>query len=210
MSIRAVEHLTSRRGLGLSALTVVLDRATSGQARAASAVVGSVEAVKGRAFAELSGTRALQPSGAIFMGDLVWTEPASAANLLLARTTTVDLGANAKLTIDRFVANAGGRLTLGNGAMLFDRPEDLPKVDLEVRTNYGLIAVRGTMFFAGPSRGTFGVFVERGQVVVNAAGQTRTLNPGDGIDIAQPGATPSAVRRWPPARVVEALASVRG
>ncbi len=175
----------------------------------AGSVVGTVGGVRGRAFAELAGTRALRPPGSIFLGDQVWTEAASAANLQLGRATTVDLGANARLTIDRYVADAGGRLTLGDGAMLFDRPEELPKIDLEVRTGYAMIGVRGTMFFAGPSRGVFGVYVERGSVVVSAAGQSRVVGAGEGTNIARPGDAPSPVTKWATARVVEAMASVR-
>jgi hypothetical protein len=200
-----MQSATSRRVVLAAALSgLIAERAQ------AAAAIGVVGAVKGQAFAKLEGTRALRPPGDVFLGDEVWTEAASAANLQLGRVTTVDLGANARLVIDRFVANAGGRLTLGEGAMLFDRPEELPKIELEVRTNYAMIGVRGTMFFAGPSRGVFGVYVERGQVVVSAAGQSRTVGAGEGTNIAHPGDPPSAVTKWATARVVEAMASVRG
>ena len=99
---------------------------------------------------------------------------------------------------------------LGDGAMVFDRDDTLPKTAIEVRSVFGLIGVRGTRFFAGPSRGAFGIFCERGEVKVEAGGETRVLAPGDGVDITAAGAAPSALKRWNPARIDEAFRSVLG
>ena len=99
-------------------------------------------------------------------------------------------------------------LELGEGAMLFDRADDLAKIKLEVRSRFGLIAVRGTKFFAGPSKGVFGVFVERGSVRVEAAGVRRRLSAGDGVEIPAEGKPPSRVKKWGKTRIDEAYASV--
>ena len=138
----------------------------------------------------------------------VETEAESFARLDLAGRTIVHLGSRARLLIDRFVAETGGVLELGEGAMLLDRAEELPKIDLTIRSGFGVIAVRGTRFFAGPSRGAFGVFVDRGAVDVEAAGVTRRLVAGDGVDIKAPGEPPSEVRKWGKPRIDEAMASV--
>ena len=172
--------------------------------------VGRVESAAGAAFARLTRTRPLKPEAEILLGDLVWTDARSRTSLVLDGGTGIHLGEKARLTIDRFVAAEGGTLVLGEGALVFDRAEDLPKIDVTVRTAFGLIGVRGTRFFCGPSRGVFGVFCERGAVVVEAAGIQRRLGPGDGVDIPAAGAPPSAVARWRAPRIAEAFASVLG
>jgi hypothetical protein len=54
---------------------------------------------------------------------------------------------------------------------------------LRVRSPYGLMAVRGTTFFAGPSNDVFGVFVARGVVAVTGGGRTVVLRLGLGTNI---------------------------
>ena len=93
--------------------------------------------------------------------------------------------------------------------MLFDRPEGSPPVPLRIRSTFGLIAVRGTRFFAGPSNDVFGVFVERGVVTVSAANKTVTVRTGQGTNIAYPGAAPTAPAAWGAPRIQAALASVQ-
>ncbi|ODN69042.1 FecR domain-containing protein [Methylobrevis pamukkalensis] len=172
--------------------------------------IGEVADAAGRAFAHLNATRRLAPRSEILLGDLVWTASASRASLGLDGGTTVHLGAKARLKIDRYVAESGGTLLLGDGALVFDRPEDLPKTRIDIRTTFGLIGIRGTRLFAGPSRGVFGVFVERGVARVLAGGVERRLEAGEGVDIAERFAPPSPVRNWGKARIDEAFASVLG
>lgn len=149
----------------------------------------------------------LRAGAALMEGDEVATMAASSAGLELFRATQVILGAEARLTIDRFTADLGGVITIG-GAMVFDRPDDLPKIDLTVQSAFAQIGVRGTRFFAGPSKGVHGIFVARGAVEVRAGGETRRLGPGEGVDITSPGAAPSAVAQWKAPRIVAAFASV--
>jgi len=172
--------------------------------------VGAVESVRGNAFARLDRVRSLRNNTNILLGDLVWTERLSRMTLLLDLGARLHLGPRARLVVDRYVAQASGDLTLGEGALVFDRDDDMPKIDMEVRTRYGLIAVRGTRFFAGPDNGVFGVFCARGRVRVVAAGVAATLDPGEGVDIPRRGAPPSPVRRWGQARIDRAFASVLG
>ena len=95
--------------------------------------------------------------------------------------------------------------------MVFDRPENLRPLDLTVRSTFARIGVRGTRFFAGPSKGVFAVFVERGSVEVSGsargAGSTRILGPGEGVDITRAGRAGPVVR-WGQARIDAAFASV--
>lgn len=169
--------------------------------------VGSVEDVTGEAFAELQSVRHTLDRGVpVFLSEEVVTGVASRLAMRLGRDTTVRLGEQARLTIDRFLVNAGGVMTLRSGPLLFDgHPRH---AGVQIRSPFALIAVRGTRFFVGPSNDRFGVYVARGSVVVTAAGQRVILQQGDGTDIASPGAPPTPAKRWAPERIRAALASV--
>jgi ferric-dicitrate binding protein FerR (iron transport regulator) len=200
------DHSCSRRRLlsrGILALPFIF------ALRPASAVerVGSVEDVAGEAFAELEQVRrTLDRAAPVFLSEEVMTGAASRLGMRLGRNTTVRLGEQARLKIDRFLVDAGGEMTLRSGPLLFDgQPR---RARLQIRSPFALIAVRGTRFFAGPSNDRFGVFVARGSVTVTSAGQQVRLREGEGTDIASPGTPPTPVKRWAPERIRAALASV--
>jgi ferric-dicitrate binding protein FerR (iron transport regulator) len=169
--------------------------------------VGSVEEVTGQAFAELDSVRRpLDRAAPVFLSEEVATGVASRLGMRLGRDTTVRLGEQARLKIDRFLVDAGGEMTLRSGPLLFDgQPR---RAGVQVRSPFALIAVRGTRFFAGPSNDRFGVFVVRGSVAVTSAGKQVILRQGEGTDIASPGMPPTPVKRWADERIRAALASV--
>ncbi len=72
------------------------------------------------------------------------------------------------------------------------------------------VGIRGTDFFAGPiDNQALGVLLLEGSVSVsNAAGQRLLSRPGQGTNIAAPGAAPGPVTIWPQAKVDRALAAV--
>ena len=195
-----------RRTLLASALPICL---FAPSLAAAAVPIGEAQDVRGEVTSTQAGKlRELASGSPLMLQDAVETKDNSFARLELAGHTTVHLGSRTRLVLDRYIAEAGGVLELGSGAMLLDRNEDLPKIDLTIRSNFGLIGVRGTKVFAGPSRGVFGVFVVRGAVEVQAAGVTRILSAGDGVNIAAEGQPPSEVAKWKKPRIDEALASV--
>jgi hypothetical protein len=170
---------------------------------------GSVEEASGEAFAETrEKRRLLERAAPIFVSDQVGTGPESRLELRLGENTVVRLGERARLTINRFLLNAGGEMTLDAGAMLFEKQAGQP-MPVEIRGSFGVIAVRGTRFFAGLSNKVFGVFVEEGAVTVSAGGRQVILRAGEGTDIGRPGARPTAPKRWSRARIDAAYASVR-
>jgi hypothetical protein len=172
--------------------------------------VGSVEDVRGEAFAEARAQRrSLERAAPLFIQELVGTGPASRLTLQLGKDTTLRVGSEARLTLDRLLVNAGGEITLQSGPILFDRPATSTPARVQLRSSFGLIAVRGTRFFAGPSAGVFGVFVERGRVSVSAAGTRVVVRANQGTSIARPGARPTPPAPWKPERVRAALESVR-
>src|SRR5262249_7773399 len=128
--------------------------------------------------------------------------------LRLGRRTTLRLGERTQIKIDRYLVDAGGNIDLLEGAILFERAGKPAATELKFKSPYGLIAVRGTRFFAGPSRGVFGVFVEAGKVEVMSAGSRVILGPRQGTDIRQMGAPPTNPAFWKRPRIREALASV--
>ena len=183
--------------------------AIASPAAAVSQDAGTVDSVEGEAFARSNRVRRdLAPAAPVFIGDLVATGTAARVAMRLGRDTLLRLGAEAQVTIDRFLTARGGEISLGAGAILFDRPDGSRPAPFRVRSPFGLIAVRGTRFFAGPSNNVFGVFVAHGRVAVSAGGQRVELGPGEGTNIATPGAPPSPPARWQPQRVQAALASV--
>ncbi len=170
---------------------------------------GDVEAARGECYAQSAATRrALAPASAIYIGDAVGTGAQSALSMHLGTATQVNLGAETRLRIDRFLVNAGGVLTLERGGMLFDHDTRSGPDNVAVRGPFGLIAVRGTRFFAGPSNGVFGVFVEHGEVTVVGVYTAVVVNSGFGTDIARPGAEPTPPHPWGAARIASAIASV--
>ena len=170
---------------------------------------GEVETSRGECYAQTAvERRPLAPSAPVFIGDAVGTGVQSALGMHLGAATEVRLGAEARLRIDRFVMNAGGVLVLERGGMLYDHKVDGGPSDVTVRGPFGLVAVRGTRFFAGPSNGVFGVFVERGAVTVIGVRTAVLVTSGQGTNIARPGAEPTPPAAWGKARIDSAMASV--
>jgi hypothetical protein len=168
-----------------------------------------VASSRGECYAQMAATRrALAPAAEVFIGDAVGTGPQSALSLHLGSATEVKLGAEARLRIDRFVVNAGGVLVLEGGGMLYDHDPNGGSSDMAVRVPFGLVAVRGTRFFAGPSNGVFGIFVARGEVMVVGVNTAVIVTAGLGTDIAHAGAEPTAPHGWGAPRVTAAMASV--
>jgi ferric-dicitrate binding protein FerR (iron transport regulator) len=199
-------HRRSLLGATLAGLGLFIARDAQAQSPQRA---GAVEFVRGEAFAEASAARrALERNGPVFLGDQCGTGPESRLSMQLGGGTRLRLGEKARLTIDRYLINAGGELTLQSGAMLFDRAEGAAPTAIQIRAPFGLIAVRGTRFYAGPSGAVFGVFVARGAVTVASGFGAVTLRAGEGTDIRYPGDAPSPPARWGAPRIREALASV--
>jgi ferric-dicitrate binding protein FerR (iron transport regulator) len=171
---------------------------------------GNVEELKGNAFAETGQQhRVLDKASPIYVGDHVSTAAASRLTMHLGADTTIKLGENTQLVIDKFLEQTGGEISLESGSMLFDRPSGARRIPMQIRSAYALIAVRGTQFFAGPSNNVFGIFVQSGTVEVSAAGTTVTLNPGQGTNLEKPGAAPTQPVNWGQPRIDAAYNSIR-
>lgn len=176
----------------------------------ASEPAGSVAELVGSATAASDGkARALALKEPVLIGDLVKTEAEARLALLLGLRTTLRLGAQTELRIDGYVVDAGGEIEFRQGAIQFDRKGGASSGNLRFKSPYGLIAVRGTSFIAGPSRGGFGVFVTRGKVAVTGGERTVVLDPGLGTNIATPGASPTQPSTWSIGRISQLEAQLR-
>lgn len=175
----------------------------------AETVVGTVSEITGDVVAERNDQRRnLTRKSSIFLNDTIKTASRSRLRALLARKTSLRLGAKTSVRIDRFIVDSGGELVLDSGALLIDTRGKLLK-SLEVQSPFALIAVRGTRFFAGPIDGIFGIFVARGAVDVSGGGSTVRLNTGEGTDIARSGDPPGPVKMWGQPKIAKAMALVR-
>jgi ferric-dicitrate binding protein FerR (iron transport regulator) len=171
---------------------------------------GFVEEIKGEAFADASNQhRVLEKSSSVYVGDSVATGASSRLTMLLGEDTTIRLGESARLVIDQFLSTTGGEISLQSGPMLFERPTGSRPLPVKIKSSYGLIAVRGTTFFAGPSNNVFGVFVDHGSVLVSNGGSEVTLNAGEGTNLASPDSKPTAPVAWGQERVRKAFDSVK-
>ncbi|MBU1306068.1 MAG: FecR domain-containing protein [Alphaproteobacteria bacterium] len=171
--------------------------------------VGKVVSLDGTVALERErATLGISADDPLLIDDRVMTREDGFALLLLDDRTQIKLGASSDLTIDQFIVDQGGVISVG-GAMLFDRPSNLPPTNISILTAFGRIGVRGTRFFAGPSKGKFAVFVDHGSVSVTGAGVQRLLAAGEGVDFAAAGQPPGEVVKWGDARIAAAFASVQ-
>ncbi|HEX5442362.1 MAG TPA: FecR family protein [Pirellulales bacterium] len=211
--LRSPRSRRHHRFFGRQSLAILLIAACAWAAlteASASDPAGKVEDLKGIAAADTAQQhRALDRASPIYVGDRVSTGAASRLTMRLGADTTIRLGENTQLVIDKFLPETGGEISLEAGPMLFDRPPGARRMPMQIRSPYAVLAVRGTQFFAGPSNGVFGVFVKSGKLKVSAAGTTVTLSPGQGTNLQSPGAAPTRPVRWGQSRIDQAYASVR-
>ena len=195
-----VERRVALAGLGAA---LIATRAQSAER------AGEVQSARGDCYAlTAAARRSLAAAAAVFIGDSVGTGPQSALALHLGEATDVHLGSEARLRIDRFIVNAGGTLVLERGAMLYEHDSKAPGNETNILSPFGLIAVRGTRLWGGPSNGVFGVFVQQGAAAVTGRQKTVLVVSGFGTNIAYPGAEPTAPAPWGAARIKSALDSV--
>ena len=183
---------------------------STGAALAATSGIGTVVEINGPGQVGKPDRLAQMLAGmSLFDGDLAVTGAEGRAHLGLGRSTEIHLGPQSELRIDGFIAEIGGAIYL-NGAIVFDRDDTAPPIDLEFQTEFGRIAVRGTRFFAGPSENAFAVFVERGTVTVSGGGVIKSLKSGQGADLRGNALPPGPVGDWQKPRRDAAFSWVLG
>jgi hypothetical protein len=184
---------------------------------AAQAPVGIVSRMQGEASGMLGGaTLPLSPSASVFLNEIISTGEAARLEVTFTDSTRLTLGEKAKLTLGTYVYNpAAGRGTirfalLGAIRFVSGKLSKLATSRVSLTTPVAVVGIRGTEFFAGPiDDQALGVLLIEGAVSVsNTAGQRILNRPGQGTNIAAPGAAPGPVTIWPAAKVDRALAAV--
>jgi hypothetical protein len=216
INLSDLPHRSTMRGFSLNRRALLQGIVLAGAigslrpASAAEEAAGVVSELKGEAVAELNEQRRkLKLKSPLYLGETIDTSDRSRLRALLARKTSLRLGAKTRVRIDQFIVNMGGELVLDSGALLLDTSTGKFPEGLKVQSPFALIAVRGTRVFAGPIDGTFGVFVARGTVDVTAGNSTVRLRAGEGTDIAQAGGPPGPVKKWGKPKIDKAMALVR-
>ncbi len=184
---------------------------------AADTQIGSVTRIQGEAFWRAGSSLAMLSVGApIFSNQKVGTGANARLELTFDDGTELTLGEHADMTLDTFVydpAQGTGKMSLAvKGAFRFvsGQVSKQPNKEVAVTTPVATIGIRGTEFWGGPiDDQVLGVFLIDGAVTVtNTAGEQVLDAPGQGTNIATPGAAPGAVTLWPQAKVDRAIATV--
>lgn len=184
---------------------------------AAGAEIGSVSRQQASATAIRDGRPiSLSPNAMVHEDDELQTGPNARLELTLKDGTKLTMGENSTLVVDKFVYDMNSdmgtaivKALKGPFRFVTGRIGAMANKQVEVRTAFATIGIRGTDFWGGPSAGVFGVFLVEGEIAVtNAAGETILNEPGTGVDLTDPNIAPGAVGRWSQGRVDAALASV--
>jgi hypothetical protein len=146
----------------------------------------------------------------------VATGTAARLEVTFKDNTRLTLGENAKLTLDKYVFNPAARRgtirfrLVGAFRFVSGQVSKLARSDVSVTTPVATIGIRGTEFWGGPiDDQSLGVFLIEGAVRVSNAAGAQTLNrPGQGTNIARPGAAPGPITSWPQDKVNRAIAAV--
>lgn len=198
-------------------VAVTLFSVFAGDRIAAQEAIGTVSRILGEANATRGGTaRTLSLNTSVILNETVSTGSGARLEVTFKDNTRVTLGENAKLTLDRYAFNpAAGRRKIrfrivGAFRFVAGKLSKLVRSDINVTTPAAAIGVRGTEFWAGPiDDQALGVFLVEGVVrVSNAAGARILSRPGQGTNIAGPGAAPGPVTLWPQDKVNRAIATV--
>ena len=180
-------------------------------------VVGKVAKSRPVAGSKLDGrSLPVADGGDVHRNEQLWTGAGGRVQLALSDGSAVELGENARLTLDEFVLPDGGagRLVLRSiaGAFRFaggaiDQSAAAGAKDgaVKIVTPVATMTVRGTDFFAGPIDGAYGVFVFHGEVAVATSAGSVTLKDGEGTSMKRSSEPPAPVKRWPAAKIARAV-----
>jgi hypothetical protein len=166
-------------------------------------VVGQVAKSRPTVGSKLEGrSRTLADGADVHRREQLWTGAGGRLQVALIDGGAVNLGENARLTLDDFVlpGDGAGRLLLRSlsGAFRFvgGAIDKASPGAVRIETPVAILIVRGTDFFAGPIDGAYGVFVFHGRVDVATAAGSVSLTDGEGTSITRSSAAPGAVKRW--------------
>ncbi len=152
--------------------------------------IGVASVVKNEVSGTISGnTRVIGIGAQIFQNEVVTTGPNSSAQLLFRDQTTLTIGADARISLDRFVYNPQTRagdivINIAEGAFRFVSGNAL-STSYRINTPKASIGVRGTVVegYVNTATGQVVIIVVEGSIVVNTASGLVTLGPGEYITV---------------------------
>jgi len=174
-----------------AALVLVFGFGTSGLAQGR---IGVVSVVKNKVSGTLSGqTRVIGTGAQVFQNEVVTTGVNSSAQLLFRDQTTLTIGADARVALDRFVYDPSSRtgdivVSIAEGAFRFVSG-NAQSESYKINTPSATIGVRGTIVIGAVNSATGAVMIGcvEGSVIVTTATGSITLLPGTYITISPSG-----------------------
>lgn len=152
----------------------------------------------------------------IHMNDLVETGAGGRAFILLMDDTELTLGENTQLTIDEYVfdeentTNNKGRYSILRGAFLYTSgliaKKDNP--DVQVKTPYGSVGIRGTAFWGGDIDGEYGILVTAGRVSVQTERGRIYVDEGHGTSLRSATSIPARASVWAEEKIGRAVQTI--
>jgi hypothetical protein len=186
------------RWLGTVSSLVLTAVFASHGAQAQSSKVGVAAAVKNRVEGTVGGgTRPLSSGSDVFAREVVRTGEQSTAQLLFLDETSLSIGPQSEVTLDRFVYDphrGAGSVVLNatRGAFRFATGSQQPS-SYQVRTPVATVGVRGTLYDLYLAKNAQGqtvlvLILVQGATFVTFGGKTFELNkPGQALIITPPG-----------------------
>jgi hypothetical protein len=158
----------------------------------------------------------LQVGAAIKENDGIKTGDDARVEVTFVDGTKLTIGANGIVVIDKFIFDPDDgvgamllRVLLGSFRFITGNIGRLERKQIEAQTRFGVIGVRGTDFWAGPSQNVYGVFLLDGAISVTNSAGGRVLNvPGTGVNLTSANELPGEVTIWGAARAQAALDAV--
>jgi len=184
---------------------------------AADTVVGTVTKLRNTAYVIRQEQQLTIDVGfKIYENDEIQSETDTRVELTFNDGTTLYIGANCRLVVDKFLFDPDDnigiailRVLQGPFRFISGLIGKVQDPQIVVQTQIGVIAVRGTDFWGGPSRGQYGVLLLKGAIsITNPSGQRILTTPGTGVNLTGDNVPPSDVTIWGTDRAAEALAAV--
>lgn len=185
---------------------------------------GQIERQKGAASRTASGASSELSSGSrVFVGDEIRTGPGARLQIRFNDQSSLNLGENARITIDQFVYAPGGdsrqALAVLRGVFRFATGQigKLFPQNIAFTTPVATAGIRGTVFLGGEltvgmpaGQSHYGFQVLEGAIEVISPGGSVVLDePGEGTFLPLAGvAAPTPPRLWSPAASAEAVAAL--
>lgn len=207
----------ARRAIPLLVCLLVLPLAAAPAQAEAGAEIGEVTRVVGTASAVRGDASwPVNAGSSVQAGDALQTGPKSRLAVVFDDGTRLMLGADSRITLDRYVydpdAREGGAamnvvsgvFRLISGALSKSNPDGL-----SVKTPLATLGIRGTDFWGEVSADHTGILLlDDGIVEITSAEGRSVLNePGNGVDVYQ-GEAPTPPKSWGAPRVAAAKRSV--